>query len=82
MKIPLKSKFTVNKAVFHEDNSPVADGEEVVIEIRNHGYEDDVLNTNKTTIKIGEQLFTVNSLNWALEQVTKYHKAIEATQKE
>ena len=84
MQIPLKSTFTVNQAVFYSDNdtSPVADGQELIVEIQNHGYEDDALNTDKTTIVIGEQLFTLRTLNWVLEQANKYHKAIVSTQQE
>ncbi len=84
MQIPLKSTFTVKQAVFYSDSdtSPVADGGEVMIEIQNHGYQDDMLNTNKTTVRIGGQLFTLGTLNWVLEQATKYHKAILVTNKE
>ena len=84
MRIPLKSTFTVNQAGFYSDDetSPVSDGTEVVVEIQNHGYQDNVLNTNKTTIRIGEQLFTLRTLNWVLEQANKYHKALVSTQQE
>ena len=84
MRIPLKSTFTVNQVVFYsaDDTSPVADGQILMVEIQNHGYEDDALNTDKTTIVIGEQLFTLRTLNWVLEQANKYHKAIVSTQQE
>jgi hypothetical protein len=77
--------FTVEPAGFYADDetSPISNyGKPIHIEIVNHGYKDDNLNTNKTTIKIGEYLFQLETLKLIIEEAATYHKAIVATKKE